>query len=172
MYRRGLASPRPAAPPLRLLRRPAAVRLLSALVAVGVALTLAPTAVAGGRVDAVRAVLDDAGAFEAALEAAHQSDDPVATFAQAYADATDGAVTVEAVVRLLGSASMTGVSPVPTDEARARAAVAGPAPSASPATAFSRPAPVLEDAPGPVAAGPDGLEDGRRAASPLKPRGP
>ncbi|MGB3542540.1 hypothetical protein [Rubrivirga sp.] len=169
---RGLASGYPVAHPLRQLRRPALVRALAALVVAGVGLTLAPTAVAGARADAVRAVLDDVAAFELALEAAHASDDPVEAFAQAYAMATDGAVTAEAVVRLLGSTSMSGVTPVPVEDTRARAAIAGPAPSASPAFATSPSRFALEDVPAALAVDLADHEDGRATASPSQPRGP
>lgn len=144
---------------------------MAALLAVAFGLTLAPTASAASRVDAVRSVLDDVAAFDAALDAARGSADPVQAFAQAYEAATDGAVQAEAVVRLIGGASMSGVSPVPPTETVARAQLTSPpsTPSASSYLVLSV-APIREDAP--AARCGSLVPANRPEARPAQPRGP
>ena len=105
--------------PLRPFRSDLLRRLLALTLVVGLSAPLVPTASAQ---DTLTSALDDERAFEAALRAAHAAEgDPVAAFAEAYALATGGAVTAEAVERLIGGASMSGVLPAVADPGFAQA---------------------------------------------------
>ena len=117
---------------MRLVRHVFVLRLVAAVLVASLGLTLAPTAGAQGGGAALHALLNDEDAVQRALDAAHAAaagEDPVAVFAQAYADAVEG-VSAEAVIGLLRQPSMSGVTPPAADEARATAA-AGPTLSAS-----------------------------------------
>ena len=91
----------------------------------------APASARGPRAETLRAVLGDAEAVEAALDAVRDvpAAGRLAAFADAYARTADDGTTAEAVERLLGADSMSGVAPVVTQRA-----VAGP--SATPAPAL------------------------------------
>lgn len=156
---------------MRLFRQPVILRVVAAVLAVAVGLTLAPTASADARAEAVRAVLDDKDAFEAALTAARASDDPVMAFAEAYAEATDGAVSAEAVARILDGASMSGLAPVPPTDRVVRAPAAGPMASAFP-VALAVDASVLADLPGTIVAGGEIETSPSAVGVPAQPRGP
>ena len=169
----GLARPySPAVPPrpVRPFRLPAVRRVVAAALAVAVGLALAPAATAGARAESVRSTLDDEAAFEAGLVAARSATgDPLAAFARAYADA-EGSITAEAVERLIGSASLSGVAPPPADETLARAQ---PIASASGSAATLAAALRLAAAVGPEAARPAETPPARRAdGAPSQPRGP
>ena len=136
-------------------------RLLALTVVAGLSAPLAPTASAQAT---LTSALDDERAFEAGVRAAHAAEgDAVAAFADAYARATGGAVTAEAVERLIGGASMSGVLPAVSDPGFAQAhravalgaAVAAASPAATVRTAHTarlgspteapRPAPVRSE---------------------------
>ncbi|WP_412067676.1 hypothetical protein [Rubrivirga sp. IMCC43871] len=152
---------------MRPLRSALLRRLVVAALAVALGLPLAPSAAASPAL----AVLDDSEAFDRALAAAKAAEpgtDPVAVFAQVYADAVDG-VSAEAVAHLLGAPSLSGVVPVAPSEALAKAQ---PAPSPSPASVTGeRVAEVRSSASNRVSARTLDLPV-RRSAPPLQPRAP
>lgn len=103
-------------------------RLVAAILVAALGATLVPVVGAQGGTPTLDRVLDDAEAFEAALEAARDADagsDPLVVFAEAYAAAV-GDVSAEALAHLLGQSSLSGVLPPVHDEAVAAAKVAGP----------------------------------------------
>ncbi|MEM0961374.1 MAG: hypothetical protein AAGK21_02380 [Bacteroidota bacterium] len=110
---------------MHLLRQPTLRRFVAALLAVAAGATVVPTAQADARTTAVRSVLDDDEAFESALAAARSSDDPIAAFAEAYSEAVDEAVSAEAIARLIGAASFSGVAPVTVEDTRIRVLATG-----------------------------------------------
>jgi len=155
---------------LRLIRHVLVRRLVAAVLVASLGGTLVPAAGAQGA--SLGSVLDDQAAIELALQAARAADagsDRVVVFAEAYAQAVDG-VSAEAVLRLLGQPSMSGVVPPAAEEARATAsATAGAAASLIPyGTAAPAPSP-LADA---LKVGPDGPPALRAAAPSTRPRAP
>lgn len=148
-------------------------RLVAAFLVAALGATLVPAVGAQGATPTLDAVLDDAEAFEAALEAARDADagsDRLAVFAEAYAAAV-GDVSAEALAHLLGQSSLSGVLPPVHDEAVAAAKVAGPTASsaAAPLAAVaSADLPVVE-----LALGGEEALPARRAAAPSsRPRAP
>lgn len=117
---------------MRPFRSPALLRLVALLLVSGVASTLAPSAVArDARAVSLRALLDDASAFETALDAARAApagEDPAAVFSSVYAEAVGGGLTAEAVYDLLDGETLGLVAPPVPDEAAFSAppALAGP----------------------------------------------
>ncbi len=97
------------------------LRTVAALLVAGVGTTLAPAAVArDAREDALRSLLNDEEAFEAALDAARRTAegaDPRAVFVDAYVAATDGQVAAEVVEYLLDGESLGLVAPALPDDA-------------------------------------------------------
>ncbi len=121
----------------------------------------APASARAPRAETLRAVLGDAEAVEAALDAVRHvpSGGRLAAFAHAYALTADDGTTAEAVEQLLGADSMSGVVPVVTQRA-----VAGPA-SSTPASALGVAAfPHRHAAPAPTASA--ARADRQRAAAP------
>lgn len=101
---------------MRPFRSPALFRLVAVLLVGGVGATLAPSAVArDARAVSLRALLDDAEAFETALAASRAPEaaaDPVGAFADAYVEAAGGGLTAEFVRDLLDGRSFGLVAPV------------------------------------------------------------
>lgn len=101
---------------MRPFRSPAVLRLVAVLLMGGVGATLAPSAVArDARAASLRALLDDAAAFETALAASRAPEaaaDPVGAFADAYVEAAGGGLTAEFVRDLLDGQSFGLVAPV------------------------------------------------------------
>ena len=157
---------------MRTLRLDPVRRLVAAILVAALGTSLVPALSAQAGPPSLSAVLDDAEAFDAALDAAHAADDgadPLVVFAEAYAAAV-GDVSAEALAHLLGQSSLSGVLPPAHDEALATAkvvtlvasaAVALDAPSTAPSPARS------------LAAGPDAEAPALRALAPSsRPRAP
>ena len=104
-------------------------RVVAAVLVAAVAMPLASTAGASARrTDALQGVLDDATAFDAALRAARAAHaDPLGAFADAYEQASGGGISAEAIERLLGADSMSGVLPVAAQRAWVSAQATSPA---------------------------------------------
>lgn len=106
---------------MRTFRSPALLRLATALAVVGVASTLAPSAVArDARAVSLRVLLDDAEAFAVALDAARAAsgeEDPVRVFAEAYAEAVGQGLTADTVYDLLDGEALGLTAPAAPDEA-------------------------------------------------------
>ena len=156
---------------MRLIRSLWLRRAVAAVLAVGVAVPMVPTAdAADERLASFRGMLDDADAFQTALDAARGADAPLAAFALAYAEASEDSLTAAAVARLLTADTMSGVLPPAPDRA-----VAGPetAPTTSswPAVALARRALSTPDgtASAPCRAASRGADWAPRCA---RPRGP
>lgn len=117
---------------MRLFRSPLLLRLVATVLVAGVASTLAPSAVArDARSVSLRVLLDDADAFETALDAAWNAapgEDAVAVFASVYAEAVGDGLTAEAVYDLLDGQALGLVAPPAPDDAAFSAppALAGP----------------------------------------------
>lgn len=108
-------------------------RLVASALALAIGVSLAPVAAAqSGRLATLRGVLEDAHAFEAALDAARTAESaPLVAFAQAYAAESDDGTTVDAIVQLLGADALSGVLPPAPDRATPAPEAATSAASAS-----------------------------------------
>lgn len=161
--------------PLTVLRSRLLLRFITALLVVGVGSTVAPAAVArDARAEALRALLDDAAAFETALAASRDAadgEDPVEVFVEAYVDEARGDVDKDVIYHLLDGQSFGWVAPVGRDAAF----VPTPPSAPPPVVGLGFPAP---PAPGPVPAPTDGVCADRgeyvepSEGSALQPRGP
>lgn len=151
------------------------LRCITALLVVGVVSTLAPAAVArDARAEALRALLDDAAAFEVALEAsrgAAAGEDPVDVFVTAYVEEAGGDVDADVINHLLDGQSFGWMPPVGRD-----AAFVPTPPSAPPPVlgvrvpAPTSPAPVVTTA---VSVSTEsGACSPQRGGSALRPRAP
>lgn len=123
------------------------LRFITTLLVVGVAMTMAPAAVArDARAEALRALLDDAAAFETALAASRDAadgEDPIEVFVEAYVDEARGTVDEDVIYHLLDGQSFGWVAPVGRDAAF----VPTPPTAPPPMLGVSVPAP---STPGPV----------------------
>jgi hypothetical protein len=107
------------------------LRSVAVLALVGVAATIAPTAAARSQAGP-RALLNDAAAFEAALQASAQAgpgEDARTLFVAAYVETAGGDLTAETVERVLGGPVMGDVAPPVRPIALVPAPPAGPAPT-------------------------------------------
>ena len=99
-------------------------RVLALALAGALGLTVAAPAGARSHAGTLRTALDDDQAVDAALAAVRDVPpaERLAAFAEAYARAADDGTTAEAVERLLGGTSMSGVVPAVVERAVAAAA--------------------------------------------------
>ena len=125
---------------MRPLRHPLVLRALALVLLAGTCSALVPAASArDARTDALRSLLDDGEAFEAALQAAQTSDtDAAETFAAVYAEAAGHAVSAEAIRQLLGGQGVGAVALVLSDLAFVPTPTASTPPSVAAAGALTR----------------------------------
>ncbi|WP_420453951.1 hypothetical protein [Rubrivirga sp.] len=156
---------------MRTLRLDTVRRLVAATLVAALGTSLVPAVGAQAGPPSLSAVLDDAQAFEAALEAAHAADDgadPLVVFAEAYAAAV-GDVSAEALAHLLGQSSLSGVLPPAHDEALATSKVTTLTASAAVALDAPTSAPLAAT----LATGPEAEAPALRALAPSsRPRAP
>lgn len=118
---------------MRLFRSQFLLRIVATVLVVGVGGMLVPPAAArDAEESALRSLLDDEAAFEAALAAAREAGEGAAArdaFVQVYVQAAEGAVAAEVIYQLLDRQSLGLVAPVFPDAVFVPAPLAAPSPT-------------------------------------------